>query len=110
MANTKIPQGAIEDAVNEILSEKSLGIGQTITDVLASRALATTYTNSTGKPIFVVISQRGNSGTFVVDGITLTPSTTNSSSIPSWFCAIVPDGITYSLTGGNTPTTWVELR
>jgi len=43
-------------AGNPTVAALALGWGQTWTDVKASRALSTTYTNSTGRPIFVSVS------------------------------------------------------
>ena len=41
---------------------KPLGVGQSYTDVTASRAIDTTYTNSTGRPIFIVVTVSGYNG------------------------------------------------
>jgi hypothetical protein len=40
-------------------STTALGVGQTWQDVTASRALGTTYTNSTGRSISVLVTVRG---------------------------------------------------
>lgn len=104
-----IAGGATALNVNSV-NIASVGTGQTWQDLTASRSLGTTYTNSTGRPIYVAITQRGNSGAFVINSITVSPSASNSSTIPSWFSAVIPNGATYSLTGGNTPDMWAELR
>lgn len=88
----------------------SLGYGQTWQDVTPSRVRGTTYYNTTGRPIFITISQNngGNavSGTFTVDGrgqaIYGHTGTTN-------FHAVVPLGSSYYLTGTNVYY-WHELR
>ena len=92
-----------------------LGIGQSWSDVTASRALGTTYTNSTGKPIQVMMNYNGTSSTSrtltaVVNGTTIMSVTTN------YICPtlnfIVPSGATYSITssGGLLLGLWSELR
>lgn len=89
-----------------------IGSGQTWQDVTSSRASGTTYTNSTGKPIQVIISQRAGSSTYVyayIDGVTISQMTSSSTTqiiIPVSF--IVPNGSTYSASG--TIERWSELR
>ena len=101
-----------------------IGVNQTWTDVTASRAYGTTYTNSTGKPIAVSVSGTatgGGNGSFVhivyVNGNEIAYQTTyaaNAGYRHSVFF-IVPNGATYSVTGtgGILSTTlylWSELR
>lgn len=107
----------------------TLGVSQTWTDVKASRASGTTYTNSTGKPIQVVVNTNttttGNIGTAcqsiaVVNGTTVATILLSESSgffnLPSYHSFIVPNAGTYSVTNtqasGTTMTiqTWTELR
>ena len=100
-----------------------IGVGQTWQNVTASRALATTYTNNTGKPILVNVVQYngGANGVFItliVDGVIVNrdggwpgggnPMYANVS-------GIVPNGSTYraEATGGNATgslNNWSELR
>jgi hypothetical protein len=100
-----------------------IGIGQTWQNVTGSRALGTTYTNSTGKPILVNVVQYngGANGVFItltIDGVMVdrdggwpgggNPMYANVS-------GIVPNGSTYSAaaTGGNATgslNNWAELR
>ena len=93
----------------------SLGWNQTYQDVSASRVAGTTYTNSTGSPIFVMVSPPeavNKSVSPVVDGVTLGYADTGGSYIDmSTTSFIVPNGSTYSVTGVlGTGTIWVELR
>ena len=92
-----------------------LGYGQTWQDVTASRALATTYTNGTGKPIQVVVTGTASGGgvsiVFTVGGVTI-PFFGYSASGGSGYTGgtvIVPVGATYSCAGA-TLNTWLELR
>jgi len=112
------------DGTNWISSTGPIGVGQTWTDVTASRAYGTTYTNSTGKPIAVSVSgtaSGGGNGSFVqiayVNGNEIASQTSyaaNAGYRHSVFF-IVPNGATYSVTGtgGILSTTlylWSELR
>ena len=89
------------------------GTGQTWTDVTASRASGTTYTNTTGKPILVnANSNTSSSGsmTCVVSGVTINNNATGttSSGVASF---IVPPSATYSITFGTYGLSkWAELR
>ena len=90
-----------------------IGWGQTLTNVTASRAFGTTYTNTTGRPIFVEIRVYHTGATqfeVKIDGIT----TQISSNVSGWWCSasfVVPDGSTY-LAPSTTKTSfgWTELR
>ena len=92
-----------------------LGIGQTWNDVKASRSNNGTYTNSTGKPIFILVSTvnwGSVSATWThVDGVqnSMTGSMNSRRSIVS---LIVPNGSTYGAgwNGSNTLEYWFELR
>ena len=97
-----------------------IGIGQSWTNLIASRALGTTYTNSSGSPILVSVSVYGNVGSggyvwasAIVGGVTVA---TNSISIGAGYnhaapvSFVVPNGATYSVTSANSLSVWAELR
>jgi hypothetical protein len=92
-----------------------LGVGQTWQDVTASRAKATTYTNSTGKPIMVNITlNNGASGSssITVNGLgnVAQTNTTTAGQIIT-MSTIVPNGQTYiGVSATGSVTTWMELR
>lgn len=97
----------------------SLGYGQTWQNVTGSRALATTYYNTTGRPISIAVNANGSASldvlgntTITVSGLNIvTSSTTNRGTIPNAGCtAIVPAGATYSASGTGALTSWAELR
>ena len=82
----------------------------------ATRVVNATYTNSTGKPIMVVVTRPDTGGSpaagFQVNGVTLAYATYDSggnfgSSILSF---IVPTGATYKVVGYASYTYWSELR
>lgn len=89
-----------------------LGAGQTWQDMAASRAMNTTYTNSTGKPIQLVVNFYAGAATMVV--------TVNGAAVPSGVSVlnaayatchlIIPVGATYSVGGSASFTSWWELR
>jgi hypothetical protein len=92
--------------------------GQAYSDLAASRVLGTTYTNSTGKPIFVSWAGTNSSANGVafgqVGGVTVARSGgAPSASAAIAFTFIVPTSATYAVvqgTGTSTTTTWFELR
>jgi hypothetical protein len=100
-------------APNLILSGTSqngsaIGVGQTWQDLSGSRTFGTTYTNSTGKPILVMINANGArvTGSFTIDSVTLSISNIDFTQ-PYTF--IVPNGSTYSFNLGSL-VFWAELR
>jgi hypothetical protein len=102
----------------------SIGVGQTWTNVTGSRALGTTYTNSSGKPIQVHVQGVGSpSGALLkayINGTYFADSGVNfCAAIASrpQFSLIIPDGVTYRFdsytdagTNATTLNTWWELR
>ena len=113
-AGVTYPSGVVD-------SNASIGYTQTWTNVVGSRALGTTYTNSTGRPIFIVVVVGGGTvinciATLTVSGITTIAYGTNSgtaggASYPI-VSALIPVGGTYSVQNANNATlqSWFELR
>jgi hypothetical protein len=96
-------------------SVSGLGVGQTWQNVTASRAFGTTYTNSTGKPIEVVIAfanpSPGQTGVLTVGGVAIQFGQINNAYINlASGSAIVPTGATYVFNTSTTLTQWLELR
>ena len=103
-------------------AQAGLGYGQTWQNVTSSRALGTTYTNSSGKPIQVNAWTTANGSPTGNTDITITVSGTavafNSSyhgtAAGNWspfVSAIVPVGATYTVTADTYSSfTWMELR
>jgi hypothetical protein len=97
-----------------------IGDGQTLQSLTGSRAFGTTYTNSTGKPIFVMVSaSQSGSGAQVIycslNGATpviIAYSVPNTGGFPSITAnIIVPIGNTYNITvSGGGLLNWAELR
>ncbi|MDO8385097.1 MAG: hypothetical protein Q7T13_01690 [Polaromonas sp.] len=100
---------------------KPIGVGQTWQVVTGSRALSTTYTNSTGRPIQVAVTTIGTANGsstqlyFDVNGVTVHRSGTvlgagGAVAGPN-VCLVVPDGATYAVTTSQGAIAiWAELR
>jgi len=99
---------------NALTAMSSLGYGQTWQ--LPSRAFGTTYYNTTGKPITVIVSSiKAASGTInaTVDGVTLPRQGSTSSAHTEWpeITFIVPPNQSYAVTvTSGTLDGWAELR
>ena len=96
------------------LAGKGVGVGQTWTDVKASRAYGVTYTNSTGKPIEVFVTNSGGSQMLkaTVGSVVLGQqmSTYNTSTPRQCFSFVVPNAETYKVDCNGTLEYWTELR
>ena len=94
-----------------------IGLNQTWQNVTASRSIGTTYTNSTGKPIFVQINSN-TTGTLhefktYVNSVQIGDNVTYANSSNTSISFIVPNGQTYLLsTVSGSPSffVWAELR
>lgn len=96
---------------------ESIGINQTWQDVTSSRSSGVTYTNTTGKPIFIFIkgiTGTGSNISLTINGIAIgifsTAGTGVLIDLPLPF--VIPNGATYSCTSapGATINKWLELR
>jgi hypothetical protein len=85
---------------------------QTWQNVTGSRAFGTTYTNSTGYPIEVFILSGGAGGTATlqvnINGVNYMQAYASPYAVAT-LTFIVPNGATYSATGG-VGGQWTELR
>ncbi len=94
------------------------GPAQSYQDVTASRALSTTYTNSTGRPILVILglssTSTGDFSTAVTVAGVVLPGVVaygTGAGYQTPICFVVPAGATYSVVGSNASLgKWVELR
>ena len=109
---------ALTAAQGKVLNDQAFGVGQTVQYVTGSRDLATTYTNSTGKPIFVVVAGNPSNSpemlSLIIDGVAVWEQTIDGDgSTTVVVSGIVPHNSTYTVsTNGNNTTIsrWVELR
>jgi hypothetical protein len=110
-----LPDSTGTVATQDYVGTQALGVGQTWQNVTGSRALGTTYTNSTGRPISVnIVASRSNAaGTL---GITVAGVSTGdlaiAQAVQGFVSAVVPNGATYLISGSTLTTinAWVELR
>lgn len=93
-----------------------LGYVQTWQNVLAIRAINTTYTNSTDKPIVVVMRGRSTSASALivtVDSVDIYTGSLASGNVMATQAIVIPPGSTYRLSveaGTGTLLDWWELR
>lgn len=109
----------VNGSTQALSSLASIGIGQTWQNVTASRALGTTYTNTTGRPIQVIFSAyNANAGgrinCFINGNIVAIIGTGTGGDYPYViFTAIIPNGQTYAfsvIAGSFDTLKWNELR
>jgi len=96
----------------------TLGYSQTWQNLFASRAAATTYYNTTGRPIMVVVSgdtspTNGQNVNLIINGLTVSSTyfALSSQQVRIPVTGIVPPNGSYSATVSATSlATWTELR
>jgi hypothetical protein len=97
-----------------LASMSSLGYGQTWQNVTGSRALGTTYYNTTGKPIVAQIlfvpTVAGNGGVMTIGGVSLSQTTQVPLSAGTAGTFVIPAGASYVASGSVALSNWVELR
>ena len=89
---------------------KEIGAGQTWQNVSSSRSVNTIYTNTTGKPIAVIImcvATSGNPSVYIND--TIVVGTTQTGVIAN-ISFLVPNNSTYKVSSNTTVYNWSELR
>ena len=108
---------ALTAAQGKALNDQAFGIGQTYSDVTASRVSGTTYTNSSTRPIMLSIAVRDSGGAgaatlYVNSSIAIRlDDLAGGAAGYVQIVAVVPSGQTYKLDAtGNLITFWGELR
>lgn len=110
--------GAQEDvAVSEkaVASIASIGINQTWQDMLAERQNGVVYTNTTGRPIQILVSQQQSSTsqtcTLEINNVESLRNVSYGNADGCIVSAIIPARATYKVVYKNyTPLKWFELR
>ena len=108
---------ALTAAQGKALNDQAFGIGQTYSDVTASRVSGTTYTNSSTRPIMLSIAVRDSAAagaaTLYVNSSIVIRLDDLAGDLAGYvqIVAVVPSGQTYKLDAtGNLITYWGELR
>ncbi len=91
------------------ISNNAIGIGQTWQDVKLNRAVRTTYTNTTGRPIQIFINANFDDGYIKLNA---TKYFVADAQAWGWINLIIPNGDTYMIEGSGDQRilTWAELR
>jgi len=97
------------------LSSQAVGLFTAVVQQSGSRAYGPTYTNSTGKPMFVSAGGTSSSTfttlSFSVGGVEVDNAESEASAGAVWVGGMVPAGQTYAITvlaGGASLDTWIE--
>lgn len=112
---TNVSAAVTPSGAATIAQSTDLGVGQAWQDVTGNRSAGVAYTNSTGRPIMVIVSVN-DSGvvspiTVVVGGVTIinVEDFGSRGTIPITF--VVPIGATYRFNSNPNPIrAWAELR
>lgn len=113
--NTNQALTAAQGKVLKDTLDTAFGIGQSYVDVTGSRSFSTTYTNSTARMIFVLISTAYTSDvssmTITVAGNAVLPIQNDADgSVNIWTVFPVPAGNTYNVTCNRGLQSWWEVR
>ncbi len=104
---------ALTAAQGKVLNDQAFGVGQTWQRFTSERLANTTYTNSTGKPLEVMIvvgSGNSTSGNLLqINGVNVAEFYTHTN-MTAPFCFTVPAGQTYRINITSTINSWSELR
>lgn len=114
IVNKGVATQVVSDGTDFYFINRSVGFSSPVS-VLASRAINTNYTNTTGVPLFVHVrgistSATASSITLTNDGILNQSTTVNVSASGSQICGIIKPGGVYSITvtGTMNITEWNE--
>ena len=97
----------------QAIAEQAIGVGQDWKNVVGSRVANTSYQNTTGRTIMVLIRYRdGNDAEFQISSnnsgwLTVQSANNNQDGNMS---AIIPHGYYYRITANMGGRTWAELR
>jgi len=115
VGQSQIANGAVGES-QFVSSSIPVGVGQSWQNVTSSRALNTTYTNTTGRPIMVAVavyqSSAGIGINMQLNGVGFNAHQDNSSSGGGCFSFIVLNNDTYYIPSetGKSINRWLELR
>lgn len=108
--------GQASSAAQAVRYDQTYGLGQTLQNLTASRALGVTYTNTSGKPITIHVTASaaaaGSSLGFFTGGFEGCISTATAAGNGIGISAVVLPGGSYAViqSGGATLQSWIEIR
>lgn len=111
--STKVATTAFVKAKSEAVS---IGVNQTWQDVTASRSAGVTYTNTTGKPIYLSVLANTTSAPgairLTINGIKyLDGNSVDRTGYPVGVCCLIPNASTYEVyLASSSIDKWAELR
>ena len=114
-AGTDSTRAVTAAGVEAHMNANAIGWGQSWQDVTGSRASATTYTNSTGRPIMVAVTSTSSTSASVIvtvagGEIIRQVLQVGGSVFQASASFIVPDNVTYSVAVSPSISNWRELR
>ena len=96
-----------------VQGDAGIGFGQTWQNLIGSRSLGVTYTNSTGKSIFLQVSTASAGDTSIsvtVNGLLIYLGRNSVSGGSPYGSILIPNGNTYNVSVSGALQTWYELR
>lgn len=109
------PTASLGAATKHYVDNAAPSLFSAVHDVTGSRTAGTTYTNSTGKPMFVIIIGSADwatgAATLSVGGVAVAAISLSGSggSVGGPMCAVVPPGATYLAYAFDGLSGWVEI-
>ena len=103
----------VAQANTKSIGDSTLGAGQTWQDVSASRAVSTSYQNTTGKPIQLAIRLSNSTDRSVQVSSNNSTWIQIGTSYSSWWpftYVVIPVGYYYRVNGSASILNWAELR
>ena len=96
---------------NQTVNSSPSGFGYSQSYATTAKTWDTTYTNSTGKPIFVVVQFSQGAATPIVNGVSFGTSGAANDSTATMISFVVPVGATYrvNISRGGIAVTWTEM-
>ncbi|WP_297901321.1 phage tail protein [uncultured Campylobacter sp.] len=112
LSDTAVSEKAAKEYIDK---NASIGIGQTLQNLKSERRNGEIYTNTTGRPIFIFVSQQQSSSSqtceLEINGEKVVRNITYSNADGCIIVAPIPAGATYKIIYKNyPPLEWWELR
>lgn len=101
--------------VKDLVVQDKFDLGQTWQDVTSERSAGVTYTNTTGKPIEIIvystISTASKTFSLTIDGLTVDrDANSGSDNVTVGVSSVVQNGSEYTIDANHAIAVWSELR